>query len=138
MYSKDGQSILVSCPFLDNVCSIRNITSKLKTNQIFLICWIRLSKTLQKTTPKIPSSYWASSCRLLLPLEFVSGTSSTGVLSLQEVGVRRVRVFMLRCSRDRASCFLERSCNIRAWWSFIFCNECLSETRSEDSFRWIC
>lgn len=71
--------------------------------------------------------HWANSCRLLLPLEFASGTRGTGALSTPEVGMRRVRVFMLRCSRDRACCFLERSSNIREWWSFIFCSECLKK-----------
>lgn len=61
----------------------------------------------------ILSSYCASSCSSLLPLEFVSGTRSAGALSVQEVDLRRVRVFMLRWSRVRASCFLERSCNMR-------------------------
>lgn len=80
-------------------------------------------------------SYCACSCRLLLPLEFASGTNITGVLSVQEVDTRRVRVSMLRCSRDRASCFLERSCNMREWWSFILCSERLSEDGKGETRR---
>ena len=56
---------------------------------------------------------YVCSCSWLLPLEPGSGTRSAGALSVPEVDLRRVRVSMLRWSRLRASCFLERSCNMR-------------------------
>lgn len=69
----------------------------------------------------------ARSCRLLFSPEFVRGASGTRDLLALDVVVRWPRVFILRCSRERASCFLERSCSMREWWSFILCSECLSE-----------
>lgn len=71
--------------------------------------------------------YWAGSCKLLFLPGFVRGTSGTKDLFALDMVVRRPRVFKLRCSRERASCFLRRSCSMREWWSFILCKECLRE-----------
>jgi len=73
-----------------------------------------------------------------LPLELVSGTTAERRPSVWTLRVRCWRVWLVRCSRDRASCLRDRSSIIWASCCFRACIVCLVMDKTvSEMFRFL-